>query len=132
MGNIIFFTIGIILFALTWFLKLCLFKKSNDVYQYNGKWVYNFIRVKYPIWEVILVAIVTNIPIINILIFSFQLVWLIFNIKDGDYKFSIININGIPDDEETLNNFKEQWAKTHKIQYKLYKGIKNIFTFDLV
>ena len=129
--NVIFILIGMFLFIIAWLLKICLYEKSGELYKYNDHWVFNFKRVNFPVWEMILVAIACSLPIINIVIFTCQLVYILNNIEDGTYKFSIINIEGIPNDEDTLNKIKEDWKNLHKFKYSIYKFIKLIFTFNL-
>lgn len=123
---------GIIIFLIALFLKFHLFKtREGTLTKINDNWSWQFKRPKYPIWEVILVMIVCSIPVVNWILFGCQLLWIIFSISDNDYKFSIINIDGVYNNEESLNEFKNQWAHTHKFKYKLYENIKSIFTFSM-
>jgi hypothetical protein len=123
---------GIIIFLAALFLKFCLFKtREGTLTKVNDNWSWQLKRPKYPIWEVILVMIVCCIPVVNWILFGCQLVWILSSISDKDYVFSIINIDGIYNNEESLNEFKEQWVQTHKLKYKLYKNIKSVFTFSI-
>lgn len=124
---------GVFIFLVALFLKLHLFKtREGELTKVHDEWAFNLKRASYPTWEFLLVFIVCCIPVVNWIVFACQLIYILSCIGDREYIFSIINLNGIHDDEISLNNFKEQWALSHKFQYKLYKFIKRIFTSSIV
>ena len=124
---------GVIIFLVALFLKLHLFKThSGDFTKVNDYWACNLKRASYPIWEFLLVFLVCCIPVVNWIVLACQLLYVISCLQDKDYIFCIINLDGVHNDETSLNNFKEQWIQAHKFQYNLYKFIKNIFIFNVI
>lgn len=129
---------GFFLFLTSLFLKFHLFKPCYCELVDN-EFGWKLKRVKYPVWELILVSIVCWLPIINWIALGIQLLFISTALQDKEYIFYIINLDNVCIDiynekktKETLNKFKEQWAQTHKFEYKLYKTIKSIFTFSVV
>jgi len=124
---------GVTILLVALFLKLHLFKTSHgELTRVNNVLACNLKRTSYPIWEFLLVFLVCCIPIANWIILACQLLYVISSIKDKDYVFCIVNLDGVHNDKTSLNNSKEQWIQAHKFQYKLYKGIKDIFTFNII